>query len=122
MRLRSALHVLIVLSVGLGVVAAARAQGQAPAPAQDMEHPQGTNAGIFAFTGNCASCHDTGKDDAPDRYALNRRTPEEVLAKITTGAHARPRHRLTEFAEARRGGLCRRPAARRRRRPATPRR
>lgn len=71
--------------------------GQAPAPAQDLAHPQGTNAGIFAFTGNCASCHDTGRDGAPDRYALNRRTPEEVLAKIAAGPHAEHATALTEF-------------------------
>ena len=62
-----------------------------------MEHPQGTNAGIYAFTGRCASCHDTRKDGAPDRYALNRRTPEEVLASMTTGSMAQYAHGLTEY-------------------------
>ena len=62
-----------------------------------MAHPQGTNAGIFAFTGACASCHDTGKDAAPDRYALNARTPEEVLAKISNGPHAAHAQQLSEF-------------------------
>ena len=60
---------------------------QAPPPAQDLAHPQGTNAGIFAFTGRCAIATTPGKDGAPDRYALNRHTPEEVLASITTGPH-----------------------------------
>jgi polyvinyl alcohol dehydrogenase (cytochrome) len=62
-----------------------------------MAHPQGTNAGIFAFTGSCAGCHDRGTSGAPDRYALNRRSPEEVLAKITAGDHARHAQALTEF-------------------------
>ena len=70
---------------------------QAPPPAQDLDHPQGTNAGIFAFTGNCASCHDARRDGAPDRYALNARTPEEVLAKISAGPHAQHAQSLTEF-------------------------
>ena len=30
-----------------------------------------------------------GKDGAPDRYALNRLTPEEVLASMTTGSMAK---------------------------------
>jgi polyvinyl alcohol dehydrogenase (cytochrome) len=72
-------------------------RGQAPTPTEDMNHPQGTNAGIFAFTANCASCHDAGRGGAPDRYTLNRRTPEEVLAKISTGAHAQHARDLTEF-------------------------
>ena len=62
-----------------------------------MSHPQGTNAGIFAFTGRCAGCHDTGKDGATDRYALNRHTPEEVLASITTGSMAQHAQGLTEY-------------------------
>ncbi len=70
---------------------------QASPPAQDLNHPQGTNAGIFAFTGNCASCHDARRDGAPDRYALNARTPEEVLAKISAGPHAQHAQSLTEF-------------------------
>ena len=64
---------------------------------QDLAHPQGTNPGIFAFTGRCASCHDTGKDGAKDRYTLNRRTPEEVLASMTTGSMAKYADGLTEF-------------------------
>lgn len=75
----------------------AAARAQAPPPVQDLAHPQGTNAGIFAFTGSCASCHDTGKDGAPDRYALNARTPEEVLTKISTGPHALHAQSLSEF-------------------------
>lgn len=70
---------------------------QAPAPAQDLKHPQGTNAGIFAFTGNCASCHDSGRGGAPDRYRLNDRTPEEVLAKLSSGPHAQHAKAMTEF-------------------------
>ncbi|MFN8062493.1 MAG: PQQ-binding-like beta-propeller repeat protein [Vicinamibacterales bacterium] len=70
---------------------------QAPTPQQDMAHPQNTNAGIFAFTGACARCHDTGKDGAKDRYALANRTPEEVLASITTGTMAPYAKGLSEF-------------------------
>ncbi len=66
------------LAIGPIVLASS---AQAPAPVQDLNHPQGTNAGIFAFTGNCATCHDTGRNGAPDRYALNSRTPEEVLPR-----------------------------------------
>ncbi|MGH9383154.1 MAG: PQQ-binding-like beta-propeller repeat protein [Vicinamibacterales bacterium] len=83
--------------VGLSCVVALRLLAQAPAPVQDLAHPQGTNAGIFAFTAQCASCHDAGTGGAPDRYALNRRSPEEVLAKITAGEHARHAQTLTEF-------------------------
>ncbi|MBI3493256.1 MAG: PQQ-binding-like beta-propeller repeat protein [Acidobacteria bacterium] len=72
-------------------------RAQAPAPTQDMAHPQGTNAGIFAFTGHCASCHDTSKDGAQDRYTLNHRTPEEVLATITTGRMAQYAQGLSEY-------------------------
>ena len=78
-------------------------QAQAPAPIQDLAHPQNTNAGIYAFTSHCAGCHDTGKDGASDRHALNRHTPEEVLASMadglsgTTGSMARYARGLTEF-------------------------
>jgi len=70
---------------------------QAPAPVQDMAHPQGTNAAIFAFSGHCATCHDAAKDGASDRYTLNRHTPEEVLASITTGSMAQYAQTLTEY-------------------------
>ena len=85
---------LVVLLLSAG---AARVVAQTPTPAQDMEHPQGTNAGIYAFTGHCAGCHDTKKNGAPDRYALNRRTPEEVLASMTTGSMAQHASGLTEY-------------------------
>ena len=77
--------------------AQAPAQPAPPAPVQDLEHPQNTNAGIYAFTGHCACCHDTGKDGATDRYALTRHTPEEVLASITTGSMAKYAQSLSEF-------------------------
>lgn len=86
-----------ILCAALGLWLVAALQAQAPAPVDDMAHPQGTNAGIFAFTGNCASCHDAGKGGAPDRYALNSRTPEEVLAKISTGPHAQFAQGLSEY-------------------------
>src|SRR5258708_5507565 len=78
--------------------AASLAHAQAPAPAEDLEHPQGTNAGIFAFTGHCATCHDTGKSGAADRYTLNQRhTPEEVLASITAGSMTQYAKDLSEY-------------------------
>jgi polyvinyl alcohol dehydrogenase (cytochrome) len=84
--------------LGLSVVAAATfIQAQAPTSTQDMSHPQNTNAGIYAFTGHCAGCHDTGTKSAPDRYTLNSHTPEEVLAAITTGSMAEYTQGMTEF-------------------------
>jgi polyvinyl alcohol dehydrogenase (cytochrome) len=98
MRQRRVLSLLAVVApVGLSLFAVVRMHAQAPAPVEDMAHPQGTNAGIFAFTGNCAACHDSGKGGAPDRHTLNRRTPEEVLATISTGPHAQHAQGLTEF-------------------------
>jgi polyvinyl alcohol dehydrogenase (cytochrome) len=82
------------------VVACATLVGRAqpPAPTEDLEHPQGTNAGIFAFTGRCAGCHDTGKNGASDRYTLNQRqSPEQVLASITTGSMAEYARGLSEY-------------------------
>jgi polyvinyl alcohol dehydrogenase (cytochrome) len=79
------------------VLALAGLRAQAPQPAQDMAHPQNTNAGIYAFTGRCARCHDRGIDGAHDRYALNRSTPEQVLASITSGTMARYAEGMTEF-------------------------
>src|SRR5512142_2523480 len=81
----------------LFVAAVLQAGGQQPAPVEDLAHPQNTNAGIYAFTGHCATCHDTGKDGAEDRYTLVRHTPEDVLASITTGSMARYAAGLSEF-------------------------
>lgn len=90
--------VLLLLGVGISTGSlAVRSSAQVPTPVQNLNHPQGTNAGIFAFTGQCATCHDNRRDGAPDRYALNRRTPEEVLAKISAGPHAEHARALTEF-------------------------
>ena len=83
--------------LALPLCAAPLLHAQQPPVAQDLAHPQGTNAGIFAFTGHCASCHDTGKGGATDRYALNRHTPEEVLASISTGSMAQHAQGLTEY-------------------------
>ena len=59
------------------------------APGEDeLRHPQGTNLGIYTFSAKCSSCHDTAKDGAPDRYALNKYTPEDVLKSITSGRMA----------------------------------
>lgn len=91
----------IFASFALGGPAASRMTAQPaaqpPRPAEDLAHPQGTNAAIFAFTGRCAACHDSRRDGAPDRYALNRLTPEEVLASITTGSMARHAEGLSEY-------------------------
>src|SRR3954468_8569803 len=76
---------------------AAVSHGQPPAPAPDPGHPQGTNAGIFAFTARCYTCHDAARNGAPDRYALNQHTPEEVLASITTGKMAQYAEGLSEY-------------------------
>jgi polyvinyl alcohol dehydrogenase (cytochrome) len=89
-------QVLTAVPFALGLMAASVPSAAQP-PAQDLAHPQGTNAGIFAFTGRCATCHDTGKGGATDRYALNRYTPEEVLASITTGKMAPYAQGLTEY-------------------------
>ena len=64
---------------------------------QDLTHAQGTNLGIFTFTGHCATCHDTHKDGAPDRYSLNRFTPEQVLERINAGSMAPYAKDLTEI-------------------------
>ena len=54
--------------------------GQAPGPALDLAHPQGTNAGIFAFTARCAGCHDTGKNGAyPELNRAMRRALDNIL-------------------------------------------
>ena len=81
----------------LSLALASVLHAQPPAPVQDLAHPQGTNAGIFAFTARCAGCHDTGKNGATDRYTLNRHTPEEVLASITTGKMALYAQELSEY-------------------------
>ncbi len=87
-------------AAALVLLAGARAASMQPpaaTPAPDLAHPQNTNAGIFAFTGRCAGCHDTGKDGATDRYALNRFTPEQVLASITAGSMAQHAQGLSDF-------------------------
>jgi polyvinyl alcohol dehydrogenase (cytochrome) len=56
--------------------------------AQDPEHAQGTTRGIYNFAGYCASCHDSHKDNAPDRNALTKYTAEEVLASMALGPMA----------------------------------
>ncbi|MBW8869118.1 MAG: PQQ-binding-like beta-propeller repeat protein, partial [Acidobacteria bacterium] len=78
-------------------IALLAAQPPNAAPTEDLQHPQNTNVGILTFTGRCATCHDTGKDGATDRYALNRFTPEQVLASIVTGSMARYAQGLSDF-------------------------
>jgi polyvinyl alcohol dehydrogenase (cytochrome) len=96
-RPRRACSAPVILVALAAALSAAPLLAQPPASIQDLAHPQGTNAGIFAFTGRCATCHDTGKGGATDRYALNRHTPEEVLASITTGSMAQYAQGLTEY-------------------------
>src|SRR5262245_44300390 len=86
-----------VSAVAFLCVLSAAAQPPGTTAAEDLAHPQNTNAGIFAFTGRCAGCHDTGRDGATDRYALNRFTPEQVLASTTTGSMATYARGLSEF-------------------------
>jgi polyvinyl alcohol dehydrogenase (cytochrome) len=74
-----------------------RPPGQPPDGDRDLEHPQGTNAAIYAFTGACSSCHDTGKQGAPDRYTIGRLSPERVLMVMTTGEHAQHARELSAF-------------------------
>src|SRR5471030_847509 len=45
----------------LATASAMRAQPPSQTPVQDLAHPQNTNAGIYAFTSRCASCHDSGR-------------------------------------------------------------
>src|SRR4051812_32705075 len=87
------------LLFSIAVLSIAGAAGQPPAttPTQDVSHPQNTNAGIYAFTGRCATCHDSGRGGATDRYALNRFTPEQVLASMTTGSMAQYAQGLSDF-------------------------
>ncbi len=87
---------MVLVIAAAAVVSALQAPTPTP-PAQDSAHPQGTNAGIFTFTARCAGCHDAGKDGAPDRYTLNRHTPEEVLASMTSGPMAAYAEGLTEY-------------------------
>ncbi len=84
------------LLISLLVVAASIALGQRN-PNQDLAHAQGTNLGIYTFSGRCGTCHDTGKGGAADRYALNRNTPEEILENMATGSMAPYAKGLTEL-------------------------
>ena len=65
----SKLHTLSMAAAAAGFLSlAVPSAAQAPAepsrnagftvPAGDMAHPQNTNGGIYAFTGQCASCHE----------------------------------------------------------------
>jgi polyvinyl alcohol dehydrogenase (cytochrome) len=63
----------------------AQLPAQAPTAADDPVHPQGTNLGIYTFSARCSNCHDTHKDNAPDRHSLSGSTAEDIFASITTG-------------------------------------
>jgi polyvinyl alcohol dehydrogenase (cytochrome) len=71
----------------LGGVVWGQRPGSAPGD-DDLKHAQGTNRGIYEFSAKCSTCHDSGKAGVPDRYALNRFTPEEIFSSITTGKMA----------------------------------
>src|SRR6185369_9174569 len=77
-----------VVSLFVMALSSAAASAQAPAAEPDLEHPQNTNAGIFAFTGRCAGCHDNATNGAANRAELVKHTPEAVLASITSGRMA----------------------------------
>jgi polyvinyl alcohol dehydrogenase (cytochrome) len=64
-------------------------------PPPDPAHAQNTARGIYLFGERCGSCHDSGA--APDRYTLNNRTPEEILASLTTGSMAQYAKGLTDM-------------------------
>jgi len=87
----------VVVKGGANSEARTQSANAAVVQAPDLEHPQNTNAGILAFTGRCANCHDTGRDGATDRYSLNRFTPEQVLASITSGSMARYATDLSDY-------------------------
>ena len=63
---------------------------------QDLAHPQGTNAGIFAFTARCAGCHDTRKNGATDRYALAL-TRRKTCSRRSPPARWRATRRAHEY-------------------------
>ncbi len=54
MRQPGSLLVFVTSTTMAWLVAGLIIAAQATSPAQDLQHPQGTNAGIFAFTGHCA--------------------------------------------------------------------
>jgi cytochrome c553 len=86
-----------VVSLFVMALSSAAASAQAPAAEPDLEHPQNTNAGIFAFTGRCAGCHDNATNGAANRAELVKHTPEAVLASITSGRMAQYATGLSEF-------------------------
>jgi polyvinyl alcohol dehydrogenase (cytochrome) len=70
----------------LAALSAATQQTSSGPVNDEIKHAQGTNPGIYAFSDRCSNCHDNGVNGAPDRYALNNYTPEQVLASISTGS------------------------------------
>ncbi len=82
--------------LSVAVLAALPAAWGQSQPNVDLEHPQNTNLGIYLFAERCGTCHDHRKSGAPDRYSLGRHTPEEVLAKMTTGSMAINAKAMTE--------------------------
>ncbi len=71
--------------------------GASQSSEDELKHAQGTNLGIYTFSDRCSSCHDNAKGGAPDRYALNHYTPEQVLQSITTGSMAKYAQELPEL-------------------------
>lgn len=70
---------------------------QAQSAADELKHAQGTNLGIYTFSDRCSSCHDTARGGAPDRYALNKYTPEQVMQSLTDGTMAKFTDGMTEL-------------------------
>jgi polyvinyl alcohol dehydrogenase (cytochrome) len=73
MRKRSAGAAAVILAVA---VLAAPAAGQTPAPVA---------RGAAIFAERCKECHDPATDRAPSRQELAAKTPEEIVAAMTTG-------------------------------------
>ncbi len=63
----------------------------------DPNHPQNTARAIYLFAERCGECHDSSKNSAPDRYALNSHTPEEIMAGLTAGSMAQFAKGLTDI-------------------------
>jgi polyvinyl alcohol dehydrogenase (cytochrome) len=92
--MKLALCQLVAVLVSVGAPLTAWAQSP---PNSDPAHAQNTARGIYLFAERCASCHDSQKDSAPDRYTLNSHAPEDILAALTSGSMAQFAKGLTEM-------------------------
>ena len=75
-------------TIFLGLVCAAAGPRLGAQANTDLAHAQATARAIYNFGGRCAQCHDTHLNGAPDRHALNEKTPEAILASLSTGSMA----------------------------------